>query len=124
MSATGIADIFLTILVLAFFAAGFFFGCFEIGRIAGIVSLGVLGGLSVGVRLMLMRSGLLFPVGDDGSGGGYALAWVIISVLGILGGVWIAWARYQRSGIVSSLIIIKPSQSRRTDASRLPVITF
>ncbi|KAF9448278.1 hypothetical protein P691DRAFT_669802 [Macrolepiota fuliginosa MF-IS2] len=100
MSATGIPDIFLTIIVLGFFLVGFILGCFEFGRIAGIVALGAMGGMSFGVRVMLLRSGLLIPVGDDGSGTGYALTWVLIAVFGVLGGLWIAWAQYRRSGIL------------------------
>lgn len=49
------------VLPLGAFACGFVLGLFEFGRIAGIAVLGVLGGLSVGVRVVLFRPGLLVP---------------------------------------------------------------
>jgi hypothetical protein len=101
VSADGIPDIFLTLLVLGFFAAGFILGCFEVGKLAGMVLLGITGGISFGIRLMLFRSGLLIPVGDDGSGAGFALGWMMIALLGVIGGLWIALPKFQRSGLVS-----------------------
>ncbi|KAJ3571731.1 hypothetical protein NP233_g3559 [Leucocoprinus birnbaumii] len=100
MGAPGISDIVLTLICLGFFAFGFVFGLLEIGKLAGMVSLGILGGLSLGVRLMLFRSGLLIPVGSDGYGAGYVLGWAMIAILGVLGGLWIALVRFQRSGLL------------------------
>jgi hypothetical protein len=88
------------LVVLGFFVAGTIFGCFEIGRIAGMVCLGIMGGISFGVRITLLRAGLIFGAGDDGSGPGYILAWAMIAVFGVLGGLWIALAKFQRSGMV------------------------
>lgn len=65
-----------------------------------MVLLGIMAGMSFGVRLMLLRSGLLFGTGDDGNGSGYILGWAMIAVLGVLGGLWIALAKFQRSGMV------------------------
>lgn len=100
MGAPGVPDVALTLICVGFFVVGFILGCFEIGKVAGMVSLGISGGLSIGIRLMLFRSGLLIPVGDDGYGIGYVLGWVMIPVLGVFGGLWIALAKYQRSGLL------------------------
>lgn len=71
MKSEGMSDLLLTLLCLAMFAVGFTFGFSEIGKWTGMVSLGISGSLSLGIRLMLFRSGLLFPVGDNGYGPGY-----------------------------------------------------
>ncbi|EKM81252.1 hypothetical protein AGABI1DRAFT_72143 [Agaricus bisporus var. burnettii JB137-S8] len=97
---TGIPDIFLILVVLGFFITGTIFGCFEIGRIAGMVCLGMMGGMSLGVRITLLREGLIFGVGEDGNGAGYILSWAMIAVLGVLGGLWITLAKFQRSGML------------------------
>jgi len=104
MGAEGISDLLLTLLCLVMFAVGFTFGFFEIGKWTGMVSLGISGGLSLGVRLMLFRSGLLFPVGDNGYGSGYVLGWVMIIILGVLGGLWIGLTKYQINRLVSESI--------------------
>lgn len=62
--------------------------------------LGMMGGISFGVRIALLRAGLIFGVADDGSGTGYILGWAMIAVLGILGGLWIILPKFQRSGTV------------------------
>jgi len=106
MGAEGISDLLLTLLCLAMFAVGFTFGFFEIGKWTGMVSLGISGGLSLGIRLMLFRSGLLFPVGDNGYGPGYVLGWVMITILGVLGGLWIGLTKYQINRLVSETIFL------------------
>jgi hypothetical protein len=88
------------LVVLGFFVVGTILGCFEIGRIAGMACLGMMGGISFGVRIALLRAGLIFGVADDGSGTGYILGWAMIAVLGVLGGLWIILPKFQRSGIV------------------------
>ncbi len=65
--------------------------------------LGMMGGMSLGIRMVLFRSGLLLPVGGDGSGAGYAIVWVIIALLSLFGGAPIVLMRYQRIGLVSSI---------------------
>ncbi|GJE91348.1 hypothetical protein PsYK624_074970 [Phanerochaete sordida] len=61
VGADGISDLWLMILPLAAFGCAFVLGLFEFGRIAGLAVLGVLGGMSVGVRIVLFRAGLLVP---------------------------------------------------------------
>lgn len=63
-------------------------------RTAALFALGVLGGFSIGVRIVLFRSGLLVP--------SYVINWVVILVFGLLG-FFLVVAR-QRVGIVSGLI--------------------
>jgi len=104
MGATGISDIVLTAIVLSFFGLGFIFGMLEMGRIAGTILLGVTGGLSFGIRCMLLRPGLLIPAGSDGSGAGFAVAWVLVAILGLLGGGWAAWPKHQRSGMLFACV--------------------
>lgn len=60
----------------------------------------MMGGMSLGVRITLLREGLIFGVGEDGNGAGYILSWAMIAVLGVLGGLWITLAKFQRSGMV------------------------
>lgn len=69
-------------------------GAFDIGRTGGVALLGVTGGLAVGVRIMLLRRNLLLS-GDNL----FAVAWVLIALLGLGGGLVMIW--WQRAGIVS-----------------------
>lgn len=106
VSSNGLPDIVLTIITLAFFSFGFILGLFEIGRIGGIILLGITGGLAFGIRIVLLRDGLLFQgnmgVGDDtvldGSPGLFSANWAIIAVLGAVGGLTLIW--WQRINIV------------------------
>lgn len=90
LNAEGIPDLLLTVIVMGVFTIGFFLGLFQMARTAALFSLGTLGGLSVGVRFILFRSGLLTP--------SYVLNWIIIMVFGILGFLLIVFR--QRVGIV------------------------
>jgi len=76
-------------------------GFLKVGKWTGMVSLGISGGLSLGIRLMLFRSGLLFPAGDSGYGPGYILGWVVITILAVLGGLWISLTNDQINRFVS-----------------------
>ncbi|EKM53362.1 uncharacterized protein PHACADRAFT_125005 [Phanerochaete carnosa HHB-10118-sp] len=77
VGADGILDLWLMVLPVAAFGCGFVLGLFEFGRIAGIAVLGALGGLSLGVRIVLFRPGLLFPHP-------YWANWVVTMVLGAI----------------------------------------
>lgn len=77
MNAEGLSDLVLTIIVLAAFGVGFFIGLLNLGRVAGIWMLGILGGMSIGIRIVLLRDGLLIPK--------YAANWFIVGILMIVG---------------------------------------
>ncbi|KAF9463602.1 hypothetical protein BDZ94DRAFT_1192729 [Collybia nuda] len=91
----GVPDTILTAIVLAFFFLGFIIGLFEFGRMGGLVTLGITGGIAVGIRIMTFKENLLIS-GDSG----FAVNWAIIAFLGILGGLAIAWPKTQRAGIL------------------------
>ncbi|OCH90576.1 hypothetical protein OBBRIDRAFT_834892 [Obba rivulosa] len=85
VSAGGIPDLVITILVLASFVVGFLIGVFEVGRVAGTTCLGILGGLAFGMRIVLFRAGLLVHV--------FPVNWVIIAVFGVIGLGLVIFAR-------------------------------
>lgn len=94
MNAEGLSDLVLTLITLSSFALGSLFGLFNFCRLAGLTALSILGGMSVGVRLVLMREGLLLrPAG---------LNWIIIVVCASAG-VLITLFR-QRLGVVRVVI--------------------
>ncbi|CDO74713.1 hypothetical protein BN946_scf184847.g21 [Trametes cinnabarina] len=92
ISAGGLSDLVITVISLSAFALGFMIGVFSIGRMAGILLLGVLGGFSIGVRLILLRPGLLIPR--------YVANWFGLAVFMIIGLGAILYR--QRFGLVSS----------------------
>ena len=94
MNADGISDLLLTVMVMGAFTIGFSLGVFQMARTAALFALGVLGGFSIGVRIVLFRSGLLIP--------SYVMNWIVILVFGLLG-FFLVVAR-QRVGIVSHVI--------------------
>lgn len=59
-SSRGFPDIAIEGIVSIFFIVGFGIGLFEFGRIPGIACLGVVGGLAIGMRIVMFKSGLLF----------------------------------------------------------------
>ncbi|KAI0359559.1 hypothetical protein OH77DRAFT_1387263, partial [Trametes cingulata] len=92
VSAQGLSDLVLTIISLAAFAIGFLIGVLNIGRMAGILLLGVLGGFSIGIRIVLLRPGLLIPI--------YVANWFLLAVFMVIGlGVMLY---RQRFGLVSA----------------------
>ncbi|RDB24701.1 hypothetical protein Hypma_007448 [Hypsizygus marmoreus] len=95
VSDTGVPDALLSAIVLGFFFLGFILGLFEIGRIAGMAGLGVTGGLAFGIRIIILREGLLIPWES-----GFAADWVLIAFFGLVGAVAMVWQRAQRAGIV------------------------
>ncbi|KAF9494196.1 hypothetical protein BDN71DRAFT_1449323 [Pleurotus eryngii] len=94
-SDTGIADLTLTLIVLACFLLGGVIGAFNFGRVAGITCLGISGGVSAGIRIMLFREDLLIPGRDSGM---FIANWILIAALGVGGGAVLIW--WQRTGIV------------------------
>ncbi|KAG5638432.1 hypothetical protein H0H81_012649 [Sphagnurus paluster] len=91
----GVPDGVITSLVLAFFVIGCIFGLLEFGRAAGTAALGVTGGLAFGIRICILREGLLIPGLDA-----YPLNWLLIASFGTLGGAAIIWQKTQRPGIL------------------------
>ena len=93
-NAEGLSDLVLTLATLGCFVFGSLCGLFKFCNLAGLTALSVLGGMSVGVRLVLMREGLLLrPTG---------LNWIIIVVCAAAG--FVATLFRQRLGIVRVII--------------------
>ena len=95
ISAAPLSDLILTLIILAFFTLLFAFGVFPYGRVAGITCIGLVGGTAFGVRVVILRAGLLIPAST-----GYAVNWVLVGFCGVVGGVSIIWERSQRAGLV------------------------
>lgn len=95
MNADGISDVVLTLITLGAFVCGFALGCFNFGRMAGIACLSALGGISIGVRVILLRPGLLVHT--------FAPNWAIIAVFGII--TFVLVFTNQRAAIVSSFFV-------------------
>ncbi|THU89777.1 hypothetical protein K435DRAFT_802493 [Dendrothele bispora CBS 962.96] len=92
---TGVSDILLTIIVLAFSFLGFIMGFFEFARVGATGILGILGGLAFGIRIILLKEGLLLS-----SSGMFFLNWIIIAVFGVGGGSLVVWR--QRAGLLTA----------------------
>lgn len=82
----------LTLISLGAFVLGLVLGALNFGRWAGTLLVGFLGGLSVGVRVVLLRPGLLVP--------NYVVNWLVL-VPFMLVGIFVVLVR-QRVGIVST----------------------
>ncbi|TCD65567.1 hypothetical protein EIP91_002487 [Steccherinum ochraceum] len=78
VNAEGIGDPVIAGLCMGAFGVGFTIGVLNIGRVAGITLLAIMGGMSIGVRIILFRPGLLIPSLLYAN-------WLIITVLGIGG---------------------------------------
>lgn len=77
MNAVGVSDLILTLITLSFFVLGSLGGLFKSCRLAGLTALSILGGMSVGMRVVLMREGLLLRPAS--------LNWIIIAVCAVAG---------------------------------------
>ena len=89
----GVSDVVLTVCILVLFVLGFALGFLDMTRVLAVMVLGVLGGLAIGVRIVLMGSGLL--ISDPAA---FFVNWLIIGLCGIAGSILIVWK--QRYGIV------------------------
>ncbi|KAJ7099449.1 hypothetical protein B0H15DRAFT_771119 [Mycena belliarum] len=89
----GIPDLFLNAIVIVFFACGFALGMFEVGRLGGITMIGLTGGAAFGIRIVLLRPGLLISSTQL-----YGLNWVVVGVFGGGGGLSLIW--FQRYGLL------------------------
>ena len=88
----GISDIVITIISIVSFALGFFIGLFELGYAVGIATIALLGGFSIGVRIVLFRSDLLFHA--------YFGNWLVITGCGLV--CFLLLLIKQRAAIVST----------------------
>jgi len=95
----GVSDYLITILVLSFFVLGFFVGHFQNAYYVGIFCLGFLGGVSLGVRLVILRPNLLIQ--------GNALSrlnWLIAIFLGLLGVLGVFYKKTSRVALVGRIV--------------------
>ena len=92
----GLPDLVLTAIVGGFFLFGFVLGLFNFARGAAIGLIGMAGGLAFGVRVAIIKEGLLFPVDSL-----YAINWVVAAIFGAAGGLLVIWK--QRMGSVRLL---------------------
>jgi hypothetical protein len=91
VSSQEFSDIALDGIVFLFFAMGFVIGLFPFGRIAGITCIGAVGGLTIGMRVVMFKHGLLIPV--------FFVNWIIVAGCGVCGLLLILLS--QRIAIVS-----------------------
>lgn len=87
-------DLVLTLVSLGFFGAGFAFGMLRVCHKIAPALLGILGGMAVGLRLVLLRRGLLFP-----GLGQYSLNWGIVAISGLVGMSFVFWKRTERFAV-------------------------
>ncbi|KAI9568794.1 hypothetical protein HD554DRAFT_671834 [Boletus coccyginus] len=90
----GVSDLALTVCILVLFVMGFALGFLEMVCTAAMLVLGILGGLAIGVRIVLLRSGLLISDPDA-----FFVDWLIIGMCGIAGSILVVWK--QRYGILN-----------------------
>ncbi|KAJ7807815.1 hypothetical protein B0H14DRAFT_2380994 [Mycena olivaceomarginata] len=93
VSSSGVGDIFLTAIIIVFFFFGFALGVFEVGRLGGITMIGLTGGIAFGIRIVLLRAGLLISSTQL-----YAINWVIVAICGGAGGLALIW--FQRYALL------------------------
>jgi hypothetical protein len=91
MSAGGIPDTTILLVVLIVFIVGFTISFVVIDRRIGIACLAIAGGLSLGIRIVLLRDGLLFSI--------FFLNWAFVAFLGVTGGFIVVYC--ERLGVVS-----------------------
>jgi len=95
ISPAPLSDLILTAIILGFFLALFAFGVLPYGRVVGIACIGLVGGTAFGVRVVILKAGLLIP-----GSMGYSLNWVVVLFFAAAGGASIIFDRCQRGGLV------------------------
>ncbi|KAJ7610885.1 hypothetical protein FB45DRAFT_844305 [Roridomyces roridus] len=93
VDSSGVSDLPLTAIIIVFFCCGFALGIFEIARLGGITAIGIAGGLAFGIRIVLLRAGLIISSTEL-----YALNWGIVALCGVIGGLSLIW--FQRYGLL------------------------
>ncbi|KZP13729.1 hypothetical protein FIBSPDRAFT_752924 [Athelia psychrophila] len=91
ISSAGLPDIALAGIVAGFMVVGFAIGLFPFGRIAGIATLGALGGLAIGVRVVLFGDNLLV--------GKFFVNWLIAGACGLVGVILVFMV--ERFGVIA-----------------------
>ncbi|KAF9052244.1 hypothetical protein BDZ89DRAFT_939550 [Hymenopellis radicata] len=76
----GLSDIILTAIVFGLMLSGFCLGVFEFARVAATLLIVLNGGLAFGVRVVLIKEGLLFA-------NSFGANWAIVAIFGILPGL-------------------------------------
>ncbi|KAG9312143.1 hypothetical protein JVU11DRAFT_7431 [Chiua virens] len=90
----GVSDVVLTAFIFVLFILGFALGLLKMTWHLGILVLSILGGLAIGIRITLLRSGLLIPDPDL-----FFINWLIIGICGFCGSILVVWK--QRCGILN-----------------------
>ena len=90
----GVSDIALTTVVLVLSGLGFLLGVLELSRVVGILILSTMGGFALGIRIILLRSGLLISNPSI-----FFVNWLIVALCGFACSILVIWK--QRAGIVS-----------------------
>ncbi|KAK0493036.1 hypothetical protein EDD18DRAFT_428691 [Armillaria luteobubalina] len=80
----GVSDIVLTSITLGFIFLGCCLGAFEFARIGGIILIVLNGGLAFGIRIVLLKEGLV-------GGSSLHTNWAIVIVFPILAGLSMIW---------------------------------
>lgn len=89
------SDFLILVTVLAFFVFGFILGLLEIGRRSGFVLVGITGGLAFGIRIFILKAGLLLSMSNA-----YGAIWVMIASMGLINGVLLVFKKTERGGLV------------------------
>ncbi|RXW12369.1 hypothetical protein EST38_g13485 [Candolleomyces aberdarensis] len=95
MGPDSLNDLVIILVVLGFFLFGALIGFLRFGMHIGMVIIGILGGLSVGVRLAIIKSELLASGLEQ-----YYANWGLIAACGVVTGVMVVWKRTQRWSVV------------------------
>jgi len=90
----GVSDLTLTTVILVLFGLGFLLGVLELSRIVGILILSTIGGFALGIRIILLRSGLLISNPSI-----FFVNWLIVGLCGFACSILVIWK--QRVGVVS-----------------------
>lgn len=104
INAAGLGDLALTLVTLISFALGSLGGLLMSLRLAGLTALSILGGMSVGMRLVLIREGLLFS-------SKLGLNWIVVVVCAVAG--FAVTLLRQRIGTVRAIVVWDTPRGRR-----------
>ncbi|KAF8141177.1 hypothetical protein EV363DRAFT_1247662 [Boletus edulis] len=94
MDNVGVSDTVLTACIFILFVMGFALGSLEMSRPVAVLVLGILGGLAIGIRIILLGNGLIVSDPDA-----FFVNWLIIGVCGIAGSILVLCK--QRYGILN-----------------------